>query len=60
LLEGLPDKAVGKLIQEFDKGDEEQRQRGYEIFEALSRGEPERQLLDDYRNELTQQATTDQ
>lgn len=59
LLRGLPDKTVGKILGEFNEGTEEQRQRGNDIFEALSRGEPKRRLLDDFDTELTKKADPD-
>jgi hypothetical protein len=40
LLQGLPAKSIGKILKELSRGDEDQKERGARIFEALSRGEP--------------------
>ncbi|WP_166827616.1 hypothetical protein [Thalassoroseus pseudoceratinae] len=41
LLKELPAKTLGKILKEMSQGDDEQRQRSAQIFDALSRGEPE-------------------
>ncbi len=47
LLRGLPDKTIAAILQQFAaSNDEQQRRRGLEIFEALSRGEPKRSVVD--------------
>lgn len=48
LLRGLPDKTIASILQQFARSnDEQQTRRGREIFEALSRGEPRRSLVDE-------------
>ena len=39
--------------EEFLKGDQKQVKRGHEIFEALSRGEPKKSLIDQTQSQLT-------
>jgi hypothetical protein len=46
LLKGMPEKKIAEYQEEFLKGDQKQVKRGHEIFEALSRGEPEKSLID--------------
>lgn len=47
LLKGMPDKDVARILQEFLKGpDDKQIERGKEIFEAISRGQPTRKIVD--------------
>ncbi len=41
LLKELPAKTLGKILKEMSQGDDVQRQRSAQIFDALSRGEPE-------------------
>ena len=41
LLKELPAKTLGKILKEMSQGDDLQRQRSAQIFDALSRGEPE-------------------
>ena len=55
LLKGLPDKSVAKILKEFKNVQEtaeglKQRERGEKIFEALTRGNPRQELLDQQRN----------
>jgi hypothetical protein len=62
LLQGLPAKSIGKILKELSRGDEEQRERGARIFEALSRGEPLAgaiaEALDDAQGDLTPPTVT--
>jgi len=47
LLSGMADRAVASLLQEFEKSqDPKIVDRGRKIFEAISRGEPKRELVD--------------
>ena len=45
LLQGLPEKSIATILQEFAGGEKELQDRGIEIFNALNRGEPERKLI---------------
>jgi hypothetical protein len=47
LLKGMPEKTIAKILQEFesDPADPARIQRGHEIFEAISRGEPNSTLV---------------
>ena len=58
LLKGMPEKSIGKILQQFFQTNvEETVQRGHEIFEAISRGEPAKTAIDDTRRNLTQGAS---
>lgn len=46
LISGLPDKTVARILQQFEKGQPDQRVRGQKIFEAISDGQPRRGLVD--------------
>ncbi|MCH7689244.1 MAG: hypothetical protein IH899_21645 [Planctomycetes bacterium] len=46
LLKGMPEKKIAEYQEEFLKGDQRQVKRGHEIFQALSRGEPKKSLID--------------
>ena len=58
LLKGMPEKQIAKILQEFLKGKDEQLERGWQIFEAISRGEPSKKLIDAARQQLTQGIST--
>lgn len=47
LLKGMPEKTIAKILQEFeaDPADPARTQRGREIFEAISRGEPNSKVV---------------
>lgn len=45
LMKGMPEKSIAKILKEFRTG-EEQVARGNLIFQALTKGEPQRSLLD--------------
>jgi len=53
LLKGMSEKKIAELLGEFLKGDQKQVKRGHEIFEALSRGEPAKSLLDQTKKQVT-------
>lgn len=56
LLKGMPEKSIAKILQEFvSAANAETEQRGLQVFEALSRGEPTQGLVRDAQ----QQPTTD-
>lgn len=46
LLSGMPEKSIAKILKEFLQGDENQKERGREIFEAITRGDPKRNLIE--------------
>ncbi|HID24435.1 MAG TPA: hypothetical protein EYP14_18830 [Planctomycetaceae bacterium] len=46
LIQGLTEKKIAELLKEFGRGDAEQVERGLRIFEALSRGEPTRAVVE--------------
>lgn len=47
LLKGMSDRVVAKLLKEFlNSGDAKVAERGQHIFEAISRGDPQRQLVE--------------
>ncbi len=46
LLKGMADKALAKILEEFN-GTPEQLERGRKIFEALSRGSPAKEFFDE-------------
>lgn len=52
LLKGLPEKSIGKILKEFQLGDDKTRERGIQIFDALSQGQPVQALLDGTVNQL--------
>jgi hypothetical protein len=52
LLRDLPAKTIGKILKEMGQGDDVQRKRGLEIFDALSRGNPELKRLETAQAEL--------
>lgn len=45
LLQGIPEKSIAAILQEFAAGDKTLQERGTQIFDALNRGEPERKLI---------------
>jgi hypothetical protein len=47
VLKGMPEKTIAKILQEFeaDPADPSRIQRGHEIFEAISRGEPNSSIV---------------
>jgi len=45
LLQGIPEKSIAAILQEFAAGDKTMQERGTQIFNALNRGEPERKLI---------------
>lgn len=45
LLKGMPEKSIAKILQAF-AGDQPRIDRGRELFEALSRGEPKKNWID--------------
>jgi len=45
LLEGMPEKSIAAILQEFAVGDTNTQERGTQIFDALNRGEPGRKLI---------------
>ena len=47
LLKGMPVKSIGKILKEFNQGDDEQKKRGVEIFEALAHGDPSVRFIAD-------------
>ncbi|MCH7990024.1 MAG: hypothetical protein IID46_12855 [Planctomycetes bacterium] len=55
LLKGMPEKKIAEYQEEFLKGDQKQVKRGHEIFEALSRGEPKKSLIDQTQSQLTEE-----
>jgi flagellar motility protein MotE (MotC chaperone) len=68
LMKGMPEKTVAKILKEFqatpptpavDAGEskEQPAERGRAIFEALSRGEPTRALLDQTRKDAASNLT---
>ncbi len=58
LLKGMPEKQIAKILQEFFKGKQEHMERGQQIFEAISQGEPANKLIDAARQQLTQGTST--
>lgn len=46
LLKGLPAKSIGKILKEFHQGDDDQKKRGVEIFEALAEGDPAVRMIE--------------
>ena len=46
LLRGLPERTIGKILQEFAAGTDDEQQRGRAMFAALSAGDPERSLTE--------------
>ena len=53
LLKGMPEKEIGKILQEFLKRTPEEQERGQQIFEAIYRGEPARTPIDATLDRLT-------
>lgn len=47
LLKGLPVKSIGKILMEFHQGDEDQKKRGTEIFQALADGDPAVRMIEE-------------
>jgi hypothetical protein len=47
LLKGLPVKSIGKILKEFHQGDDDQKKRGTEIFEALAEGDPAVRMIEE-------------
>lgn len=48
LVRGLPEKTIARILQQFAQSNvEEEIKRGREIFEAITRGEPRRSLLEE-------------
>ena len=45
LLKGMPEKTIARILKEFLNGDENQRQRGQEVFTAISQGKPATDLI---------------
>ncbi|HEY2251789.1 MAG TPA: hypothetical protein VGH74_12040 [Planctomycetaceae bacterium] len=71
LLKGMPEKTIAKILKEFQttpttvaeaSGDRKEAppERGRKIFEALSRGEPSRSLVEKQRQSSTDQPSNDQ
>lgn len=52
LMKGMPVKSIGKILKEFHEGDDEQKKRGGEIFEALAEGNPSVRRIDDQIDQL--------
>ena len=53
LLQGLPERNVAKLLQEFAAGTDEERQRGQSYFAAMAAGQPEKALLEETQDVST-------
>lgn len=53
LLRGMPEKSIAEILEEFANGTEDQRKRGQQIFEAITRGGPAKELIDGSLEELT-------
>lgn len=72
LLKGMPEKTIAKILKEFQtmaattlaeaSGDRKEAppERGRKIFEALSRGEPSRSLVEKQRQSSRDQSANDQ
>lgn len=53
LLKGMPEKDAARILQAFLAGEDvEQLERGKKIFDAISEGQPVRQVVDDGRKQL--------
>ncbi|MEX0703449.1 MAG: hypothetical protein WD069_15240 [Planctomycetales bacterium] len=46
LLKGMPEKNIARILKEFQNGPAAQQQRGKELFEAITRGEPKASLIE--------------
>lgn len=57
ILQGMPEKTVAKILQQFARGDDPQQERGRKIFEAIEQGAARRDLVEDLRRRLTQAET---
>lgn len=57
LLKEMPEKEVAAILREFGRGDAEQQERGEKIFAALSSGEPENSIIEEFGKQGTAQAT---
>lgn len=55
ILKGMPEKNISKILAEF-RGPDEKLKRGQALFEALSRGEPERTLTTKTQQDLASQS----
>lgn len=53
LLQGMPEKQIARILQEFSKRSADEAQRGLQIFEAISRGEPAGTLVEEGRKQLS-------
>lgn len=53
LLKGMPEKSIAKILKEF-KNVEQGMERGKEIFEAISSGEPTAPIIDRMKDALNQ------
>jgi Mg/Co/Ni transporter MgtE len=71
LLKGMPEKTIAKILKEFQtttatlaeaSGDRKEAppERGRKIFEALSRGEPSRSLVEKQRQASRDQSSNEQ
>ncbi len=52
LVKGMPEKSIAKLASEFFQGTPDQVQRGIDLFEAITRGDPARALIEQARKDL--------
>lgn len=52
LLKGMPVKSIGKILKEFNQGDDEFRKRGAEIFESLAQGDPTVRMIEEEIQEI--------
>ncbi len=43
----MPVKSIGKILKEFNQGDDLLRKRGAEIFESLAEGDPAVRMIED-------------
>lgn len=57
ILQGMPEKTVAKILQQFARGDDPQQDRGRRIFEAIEQGTARRDLVEVLRRRLTQEET---
>ncbi len=56
LLKGMPEKEIGKILQEFSKGTPEGQDRGQVIFEAIYEGQPASTPINQTLDRLTQES----
>lgn len=60
ILRGMPERSIGRILESFSKsGDPALAERGQQIFEAISRGEPRRALLSGYQEQAGAAAPAD-